>query len=367
MSNESSRSINTVILLVLVFALTASFKVFGQPVLGDTQLFNRIDSLMKSYVAVDQFAGVILVAHHGTHIYENTFGPANREWNINNSLLTKFRVGSVTKPFTAVLTFQAIEKKLVALDGKVSDYLPDYPKKYGDRITIKHLLSHTSGLIDFSEVPGLEWSKERLGHTQADVLAYFKDRELKFEPGTDFHYSNFGYYLLSVILETVTHQSYADLLKHNIFEPAKMVNSSVAHNKEILHFRATGYFKKDGQYFNAPFFDQSVVQGFGDIISTAEDLLAFDQALVQNRLLPARSQQVMYTATLPGKNNYSHGWYVELPPRTDQLGWVRHSGSINGFSAILVRLLGSGYTIILLSNTHGVKTTEISDAIRKLL
>lgn len=365
---KPSRSISTVVSLVLVFASTASVKMFGQPVPGDdTRLFNRIDSLMKSYVSVDQFTGVVLVARHGTHIYENTFGPANREWNINNSLQTKFRVGSVTKPFTAVLVFQAIEKKLLALDGKVGDYLPDYPKKYGDLITIKHLLSHTSGLIDFSEVPGLEWNKERLGHTQTDVLAYFKDRELRFEPGTDFHYSNFGYYLLSVILEKVTSQSYAGLLQHNLFDPAKMINSSVASNKEILPNRADGYFKKDGKYFNAPFFDQSVVQGFGDVISTAEDLLAFDQALVKSKLLSAQSQQTMYTATLPEKNNYSHGWYVELPAKTDQLGWVRHSGSINGFSAILVRLRGSGHTIILLSNAHGVKTIEISDAIRKLL
>jgi CubicO group peptidase (beta-lactamase class C family) len=216
-------------------------------------------------------------------------------------------------------------------------------------------------------VPGLEWHRERLGHTQEEVLAYFKDRELKFSPGVDFYYSNFGYYLLSVILEKITNQSYSTLLQQEIFVPAKMTSSSVAHNREVLPCRANGYFKRDEKYFNAPFFDQSVVQGYGDIISTAEDLLAFDQALVNNVLLSSSSQQTMYKATLPQKNNYSYGWFVEFPASADGAKWVRHSGSINGFSAILMRMIGSNQTIILLSNIHGVKTVEISDAIKELL
>jgi CubicO group peptidase (beta-lactamase class C family) len=170
-----------------------------------------------------------------------------------------------------------------------------------------------------------------------------------------------------VILEKITSQSYSNLLQQEIFVQAKMTSSSVAHNREVLPYRANGYFKKDGKYFNAPFFDQSIVQGYGDIISTAEDLLAFDQALVRNVLLSSSSQQAMYKATLPQKNNYSHGWFVELPANEDGPKWIRHSGSINGFSAILVRLIGSNQTIILLSNVHGVKTVEISDAIKELL
>lgn len=358
-----------VIFIITVTFFTASrFNVIGQISLaGRSQLSDQIDSLIESYVSKDQFAGVILVAKSGKSIYQNAFGAANREWSINNSLLTKFRVGSVTKPFTAVLTFQAIEKKLIRLDGKVFDYLPDYPKKYGEQITIYHLLSHTSGLIDIPEVQGLEWNKERLGHTQEEVLAYFKDRPLKFMPGTDFYYSNFGYYLLSVILERATRQSYASLLQQQIFLPAKMNNSTVSSNLDLLPNRANGYFKKDGKYFNAPFFDQSIVQGFGDIISTADDLLAFDQALENNELLSPSSQELMYNPTLPQKNNYSLGWFVELNGREGRPGWVRHSGSITGFSAVLVRLLNSNYTIVLLSNIHGIKTIEISDAIKNLL
>lgn len=363
-----SRSNNIPLLFIFTFVLAPSVKVLGQvSVTENPRLSSRIDSLIKSYALNDQFHGVILVAQNGKRIYQNAFGLADREWNINNSLLTKFRIGSVTKPFTAVLTFQAIEKHQLKLDGKVTDYLPEYPRKYGDQITIKQLLSHTSGLIDIPEVPGLEWNKERLGHTQEEVLAYFKDQELKFTPGTDFHYSNFGYYLLSVILEKVTSQSYSNLLQQEIFVPARMIHSSVAHNREVLPYRANGYFKREGKYFNAPFFDQSIVQGCGDIISTADDLLAFDQALENNVLLSSSSQQIMYKTTLPQKNNYSYGWFVELPTGEDGPRWVRHSGSINGFSAILVRLIDCNQTIILLSNIHGVKTIEISDAIKKLL
>jgi hypothetical protein len=146
-----------------------------------------------------------------------------------------------------------------------------------------------------------------------------------------------------------------------------MTGSSVAHNREVLPNRANGYFKGDGKYFNSPFFDQSIVQGCGDIISTTDDLLAFDQALANNVLLSSSAQQAMYKATLPQKNNYSHGWFVELTANENGPTWVRHSGSINGFSAILVRLINSNQTIILLSNIHGVRIIEISDAIKELL
>jgi CubicO group peptidase (beta-lactamase class C family) len=355
-------------LFLPVIFLAASLSAFGQvSAIKKKELSNQIDSVIKSYVFKGEFTGVILVARDGKKIYENAFGLANREWNIDNTLLTKFRVGSITKSFVAVLIFQAIEKSLLRLDGRITDYLPDYPKRYGDQISISHLLSHTSGLIDIPEVPGLEWNKERLGHTKDEVLAYFRDQELKFTPGTNFHYSNFGYYLLSVILEKVTGQSYNSLLQQQIFTTAMMNNTSVAHNRIVLPNRASGYFKREGEYFNAPFFDQSIVQGCGDIISTADDLLAFDRALRNNELLSAKYQQVMYSPTLPEKNNYAYGWFVELPGNEGQPSWLRHSGSINGFSAVLVRVIDRNQTIILLCNTHGVQTIEISDAIRRLL
>jgi CubicO group peptidase (beta-lactamase class C family) len=331
------------------------------------QVLQSLDSLANHYASQADFSGVILVANEGKAIYRQAFGLANREWNIPNTVSTKFRTGSVTKPFTAVLVFQAIEKGLLRLEGKVTDYLPDYPAKYGNQITIHHLLSHTGGLIDIPQVPGLEWNKERLGHTRQEMLDYFKSRDLRFKPGTDFHYSNFGYYLLSVILEKVTGQSYEELLSEKIFIPAGMNNSSVAPNREVLSNRANGYFKREGKYFNAPFFDQSVVQGYGDIISTVDDLLAFDQALRTNKLVCSASQRVMYTPTLPQKNNYAYGWFVQLPGSEQGPAWVRHSGSINGFSAVLVRLVSQNQTIILLGNTHGIPTIEISDKIKKIL
>lgn len=330
------------------------------------QLVRSIDSLANQYASQADYSGVILVANEGKAIYKKAFGLANREWNIANSVTTRFRTGSVTKPFTAVLVFQAIEKGLLRLEGTVSDYLPDYPNRYGRQITIHHLLAHTSGLIDIPEVPGLEWNKERLGHTQPEMLAYFKDKDLKFTPGTNFHYSNFGYYLLSVILEKVTGQPYEKLLVQNIFVPAGMNNTSVAPNRLVLPNRANGYFKRDGNYFNAPFFDQSVVQGYGDIISTVDDLFAFDQALRNNTLVSQASQRIMYTPTLPQKNNYAYGWFVQLPSSEEGPAWVRHSGSINGFSAILVRLLSRNQTIILLGNTHGLPTIELSDKLKQV-
>lgn len=326
----------------------------------------RIDSVMQLYVSKKEFEGVVLVAKEGKPVYRNAFGLANREWSIPNAITTKFRIGSITKPFTSVLVFQAIEKGLLRLDGKVTDYLPAYPKKAGAEISIGQLLSHTSGLIDFGEVKDLEWNNERLFHSQEMMLSHFKDRSLVFSPGTDFHYSNFGYYLLKVILENVSHESYDSLLKKNILIPSGMENTSTAENKTILEDRASGYYLKNSVYLNAPPFDQSVVRGFGDIISTAADLLAFDQALYTDKLLTKKSKVLMYTPSLPEKNNYAYGWYVKLPGKPGP-NFVRHSGSINGFSTVLVRLIDDNWTIILLANRHGIQTIAISDAIKAVV
>ncbi len=333
----------------------------------NTKVVRRLDSLLKVKSKQEDFTGTVLVARKGKVIYQQAFGLANREWNIANTPATVFRIGSVTKPFTSVLVFQAVERGLLSLDGKVSDYLPDYPTQTGSKITVAQLLAHTSGLIDFTQVEGLEWNKERLRHSPEELLAYFKDRPLAFTPGSDFHYSNFGYVLLTVILEKVTGKPYQTLLEEQIFQKAGMRHSSIAENKMVIDGRASGYYTREDHYYNAPAFDPSVVKGCGDMLSTLEDLFLFDQALYSNKLLAAATTKQMFTPTLPEKNNYAYGWFVSLPAAPGGPSWVRHSGSVNGFSALLARYLEDQTTIIILANRHGVQTIPLSEAIRTIL
>jgi CubicO group peptidase (beta-lactamase class C family) len=349
--------------LLLGQSSNSSVKTGNAP---DKQLKSRVDSLIQLYIQKGEFEGVVLVAHNGVPIYRHVAGLANREWRIPNRHSTKFRIASVTKPFTAVMTFKAIEKGLLQLDGKITEYLPDYPRKRGDSITIANLLAHTSGLIDVPQVAGLDWNNERLNHSEEKMLSYFKDSSLLFTPGTDFRYSNFNYYLLRIIIAKVYNRNYDSLLQENIFIPAGMKHSSTAANKIVLDSLASGYFINNGVYHNAPYFDQSVVRGFGDIISTADDLLAFDQALYGEKLLSNKTKAQMFTPSLPEKNNGSYGWFVKLPGEKGP-NWVRHSGSVNGYSSILVRVTDDNWTIILLSNRHGIQTTAITNAIRDLV
>ncbi len=331
----------------------------------------RLDTLIRGYAERGEFQGVALVAEGGRVVYQRAFGPANMEWGVPNTTTTRFHIGSVTKPLTAVLVLQALERGELRLDAPVSTYLPDYPKPAGDRITVRHLLSHTSGLPDFPDVPGLEWNRERLAHSRAELLAEFAALPLRFEPGTDVRYSNFGYSLLVVLLEQVTGRPYAALLQERICAPAGMTRTAAAEPRAVLPERAAGYFRADSGgrrvWRNAPFFDPSVVVGAGDVISTAEDLWRFDQALYDDRLLSAPSRALLFAPTMPAKDNYALGWYVRLPAKHPGPDWARHSGSVNGFSAILLRLPEGRRTVVLLSNAHGVRTTAISDAVKQVL
>ncbi|MGE5861038.1 MAG: serine hydrolase domain-containing protein, partial [Ignavibacteria bacterium] len=162
---------------------------------------DKIDQLIKIYVENRQFSGAVLVAEHGKVIYSKGFGYANMEWDIPNTPDTKFRLGSVTKQFTSAIIMQLIEQGKFMLDTKITDILPDYPKKTGNKITIHQLLTHSSALLSYTDIP--EYFKDnyvRKNMKPQEIVDLFKDKELKFEPGTQFEYSNSGYIVLGVII-----------------------------------------------------------------------------------------------------------------------------------------------------------------------
>ena len=328
---------------------------------------DRIHSLLENLAREGRFQGVALVAEQGDAVLHRAYGLANAEWRVSNTISTKFRVASITKTFTAAVVLRLAQEGVLKLRAAVTEYLPAYPKEPGERITLHHLLAHTSGLINDPDVEGFEWSKERLHHTPSEMLALFSTRPLMFAPGRDYRYSNFGYYLLAQIVATVTGKRFGDVLREQIFDPLQMENTSTAENKVVLDQRASGYFVRDGRHWNAPPFDTSVVIGAGDIISTAGDLLKWDQALYTDMVLRQEYRDVLFRPTMPEKDNYAYGWYVSLPDKHPGATWARHSGSINGFSSILVRYPQKRQLIVLLSNLHGVQTIPISSRIHEVL
>jgi len=204
---------------------------------------SKIDELMTTVYENGHFNGSVLVAENGKVIYSKGFGFANMAWNIPNKSNTIFRIGSITKQFTSMVIMQLVDEGKIDLDGILSDYLPEYRKDTGEKITIHHLLTHTSGIPSYMGLPGFMSDSTR-NHYQIDYMVKnFHSGDLEFEPGSKFNYINTGYYLLAVIIEKVTGKSFEENLQERILNPLQMNNSGIDRNEEILKNRAAGYTK----------------------------------------------------------------------------------------------------------------------------
>ena len=314
---------------------------------------NRIDNLMSLYHKYGQFNGSVLVADDGKVLYQKGFGLANMEWNIPNSPDTKFRLGSITKQFTATLILQLVEQGKIKLDGKLTDYLPDYRKDTGDKVTIHNLLSHTSGIPSYTSLPGFFQNVSRNPFTVDDFIKKYASGDLEFEPGTKFVYDNSGYFLLGAIIEKVTGKPYEQVLKENVFDPLGMKNSGYDRWGTILNKRATGYTRNPKGYQTAAYLDMSIPYAAGSLYSTVEDLYLWDQALYGEKVLSAKSKDLMFK---PNLNNYGYGFVITkatlAPPTKLAVPVIQHNGGINGFSTVIVRMTNEKRLIVLLDNAE---------------
>src|ERR1051326_8580269 len=300
-----------------------------------------------------QFNGSALVAESGKVVYKGAFGMANMEWNIPNTPDTKFRLGSITKQFTATLILQLVEQGKIKLDGKLSDYLPDYRKDTGAKVTIHNLLSHTSGIPSYTSLPGFFQDVSRNPFTVDDFIKKYASGDLEFEPGTKFVYDNSGYFLLGAIIEKVTGKPYEQVLQENIFAPLGMKNSGYDHWGTIISKRATGYTRSARGFQTAPYLDMSIPYAAGSLYSTVEDLYLWDQALYGEKILSAKSKELMFK---PNLNNYGYGFVITkatlAPPTKLAVPVIQHNGGINGFNTTIVRMTNDKRLIVLLDNAE---------------
>ncbi len=331
----------------------------------------KIDALMKLYSEYGQFNGTALVADHGKIIYEKGFGLADMEWNIANQPDTKFRLGSVTKQFTSMLILQLVEQGKIKLNGNITEYLPDYPKKTGNKITIHHLLTHTSGIPGYTEFPNFSRDVIRNPSNLQSIIKLFADSALLFEPGTRFSYSNSGYFLLGAIIEKVTGKPYEQLLQENIFGPLGMNNSGYDHQTSVITNRARGYEKRFSTYVNAGYLDMSVPFSAGALYSTVHDLYLWDQALYTEQLLHKETRGLLFKKYIPAfEGGYGYGWIIGTTPvgnSSERVQIVRHDGFINGFSASILRIPSDKHLIVILNNTGSAPLGEITRAIIGIL
>jgi len=326
----------------------------------------RVQEVLKLANEYGQFNGSALVAENGKVIYNGGFGLANVEWGIPNTPDTKFRLGSITKQFTATVILQLVEQGKIKLDGKLSDYLPEYRKDTGDKVTIHHLLTHTSGIPSYTNQPGFLENVSRNPYKVDEFVKKYASGDLEFEPGSKYSYNNSGYFLLGAIIERVTGKPYEQVLKQNIFDPVGMKNTGYDHHNTIILKRASGYTKTP-VLSNAAFLDMSIPYAAGSLYSTVEDLYLWDQALYTDKLLSAASKELMYK---PFLQNYAYGWVVRnasFKQNNNDIQMIAHNGGINGFTTTIVRFPKEKNLIVMLDNTGSGYLDRLSESIAKIL
>lgn len=303
-----------------------------------------IHSLLEELTQRGAFSGSVLLTKRGETILSSGYGMADVEQGIPNTSKTKFRIGSVTKSFTAAAVLQLVGQGRIGLDDPIGPYFPR--QTGGDRITIRHLLNHTSGLPNYTDNPlMMEWVQHAA--SPEEVAARFCIKELDFEPGSQFTYCNSGYVLLGLLMEKLTGKSYSEIIRDHLLEPLGMKSTEAEISFKEDSLFATGY-EYDGAHtlVKAPFFHASNAYAAGSIISTVEDLLLWDYGLETNTILSKTLTEQMFTAGGPSIP-YGFGWFIQNTPFGTM---IQHSGGVTGFYSLFMKFPQSKVTIIILSN-----------------
>ncbi len=327
--------------LVVLIGLTGTLR--GQAT-GSVAV--RADAYIKSA----HIQGSVLLANGGKIILAQGYGLANIELAVANKPETKFRLGSITKQFTAAAILQLQEQGKLSLGDPISKYISGSPAAWSG-VTVRHLLTHTSGIHSYTDDADYPNHMREQAGAPLEFLNRFSKLPLDFAPGTKFHYDNSGYFLLGVIIEQVSGLKYEDYLRKHIFEPLQMTDTGYDWPSTVLRDRASGYSKDGaGGEINADFLDMGQPYAAGSLYSTVLDLYKWDRALYTTKVLSAKSIEAAFTPNEydwgPGIK-YGYGWGISQVHGHKAVG---HGGGINGFSTVIWRAIEEDAVSIVLSN-----------------
>ena len=313
---------------------------------------SRMEQVVQSYLSNKQFMGSVLIARDKAVLLDKGYGFANLEWEIPNSPTTKFRLGSLTKQFTAACILLLEERGKLKVDDPVKKYMPDAPAAW-DKVTIFNLLTHTSGIPSFTGF--LDYaSTEATATTPEKLVLRFRDKPLEFQPGEKMNYSNSGYVLLGYLIEKISGQTYSEFVQENIFKPLGMQDSGYDSNSAIIPHRASGYSPADKGLKNTGYIDMTIPFSAGGLYSTTEDLARWEQGLYGGKLLSAASLTKM---TTPFKNDYAFGLIIH---KVDGHQVIEHGGGIEGFNTSLAYYPEDKLAVIVLGNVNGTAPQQIA-------
>ncbi len=320
------------------------------------QITRSLDRYMNDLASNGQFSGAILIATNDQPIFVKGYGPADRVGQVANTYQTRFRLASLTKQFTAMGIMILQSQGRLTVSDPICNYLDDCPAAWKP-VQIRHLLNHTSGIVDYTDYLSYE-ETEGQPATPQQLVARFRDQPLSSTPGELYDYCNSGYVLLGLIIERTSGMSYADFIRKAIFEPLGMQNSGFDASDTFDPSLAFPYFS-NGQ--PASFLNATTLFSAGALYSTVEDLYRWDQALSTEQLIPRALLDEIFT---PGNGSYGYGWKIERPAGKLR---ISHAGNMTGVSNFNVRYPEQQLTIIVLSNMETTNAAGISDYIASMI
>jgi len=336
-----------------------------EPVLATEDVINEVKDLMKRLCERDVFSGTVLIAKGKDVLYSFACGEASKRFHVPNNIDTKFNLGSMNKMFTSTSIVQLAEKGKLSFQDPISKYVDEswLPEEITSKVTIHHLLTHTSGLGSYFNEAFMNGSRARF-RTLEDFKPLVKDEKLAFEPGKRFQYSNTGMFFLGVVIESVTGQSYFDYIRENIYKPAGMTNSDSYEMDNPVENLAIGYYRnqdspngwKNNYYLH-------VIKGgpAGGGFSTVVDLHRFGQALLKGKFVSPESLNVMWKDY--SGEFYGYGFRIDDGPLGKVVG---HSGGFSGINANLDIFVDAGYIVAVMTN-YDRAASPVASKIKKLL
>lgn len=344
--------------VTLLFIVILSAKTFAQTFEA------KIDSLIKTEFN-EKYGpgGAFLIAKNGKPIYQKAFGKANLELDVDLTPESVFQIGSMTKQFTAVAVLMLEEEGKLNVNEPISKYMVDYPA--GEKITIHHLLTHTSGIKDFTKMKTLrEIAQKEM--TPKMMVDFFKNEPVDFAPGEKFDYNNSGYVLLGYIIELVSGETYEDFIKKHIFEKVGMAQSYYASDRKVINKRAYGYHKKEYGFVTKTVISFSVPFSSGSLMSSLGDMLKWQNALNKNVLLNAGSSKKAFSKYKLNNGEeftYGYGWHIKELNGTPSR---EHGGSVFGFKSMGVYIPSEDIYVVGFSNCDCHSPTQITRDIADL-
>ncbi|MDQ0888768.1 CubicO group peptidase (beta-lactamase class C family) [Paenibacillus sp. V4I9] len=326
-------------------------------------VWDEINKIVENYKIENHLSGTLLVSQDGKVLFEKAYGKANMQFGVENTLEMKFFIASVTKMFIAAAAIKLHEESSINLHAHPGIYI-DTLKHLHHKITLHHLISHTSGLYDIYAIPNIRYEMSKLNNEKGDFLNYLSNQEQLFVPGVGWKYNSTGFIIMGYILEAVTGKTFETLLNEIFFNPLNM-NSTGLHNpRQIVVNRAYGYTIESGEFRNADYDKLVEIEAPGELYSTVRDLNIWCEAILNETILSGDSRDIMFTpyasVDFDPKFKYGYGWFLG-----ENFRWI--PGGSPGYKADVWQFPEKKVNIIMLWNYEKVNSYVLFERIRDLL